>query len=146
MFNTLFQNYFKTKLESSQRASDRKAGERELTDAQLEDLRQEIVLSDLLARNFDAVDVRPVFEDIDRRLTHRIDAGREGQEAIVDQRKAFLLREQLRRVARAASTRQIASLVARAKASSRQLTIKQCDRGDGKAPELEPDAGQGLRR
>ena len=146
MFNTLFQNYFKAKLETSQRASDRKAGERELTDAQLDDLRQEIVLSDLLARNFDGVDVRPVFEDIDRRLTQRIDAGREGQEAIADQRKAFQLREQLRRVARGASTRQTASLIARAKASSRQLMIEQCELGDGKAPEIKPDLLPGLPR
>jgi hypothetical protein len=139
MFNTLFQNYFKAKIESSARASARNAGERELTDAQLDDLRQEIVLSDLLARNFDAVDVRPIFEDIDRRLTQRIDAGREGQEAIADQRKAFQLREQLRRVARGATSRQTASLVARAKAGSQQLVFEQCEGGDGKSPEITPD-------
>jgi len=139
MFNTLFQNYFKAKLESSERASARKAGERELTDAQLDDLRQEIVLSDLLARNFDGVDVRPIFEDIDRRLTQRIEAGREGQEAIADQRKAFQLREQLRRVARGATSRQTASLIARAKAGSQQLVFEQCDVGEGKSPEITPD-------
>lgn len=138
MFNTLFQNYFKAKLETSARASSRHAGERELTDAQLDDLRQEIVLSDLLARNFDAVDVRPIFEDIDRRLTQRIEAVPEGQEAIADQRKAFQLREQLRRVARGATSRQTASLVARAKASSQQLVFEQCEGGDGKVTEITP--------
>ncbi len=139
MFNTLFQNYFKAKLEATQRARDSKAGEQELTAAQLNDLRQEIVLSDLLARNFEAVDVRPLFEDVDRRLTERIDAGREGQEAIADQRQAFALREQLRRVARGATTRQTASLIARAGARSQELVVQQCDSSDGASPEIKPD-------
>ncbi|MEG1832648.1 MAG: hypothetical protein RR101_04400 [Burkholderiaceae bacterium] len=139
MFNTLFQNYFKARLEATQRARDSKAGAQELTAAQLNDLRQEIVLSDLLARNFDAVDVRPMFEDVDRRLSERIDAGREGQEAITDQRQAFALREQLRRVARGATTRQTASLIARAGARSQQLVIEQCDSSDGTPPAIKPD-------
>lgn len=128
MFNTLFQNYFKTRLESSQRALDAKAAPQVLSDAQLEDLRQEIVLSDLLARNFESVDVRPLFEDIDRRLSTRIAAeGRAGQEVLADQRKAFALREQLRRVARGATTRQTESLIARAKATSNEFTVTQCE-------------------
>jgi hypothetical protein len=130
MFTTLFQNYLKTKLESTKRAQENKAGAQELTDAQLTDLQQEIVMSDLLARNFEAVDVRPMFEDIDRRLTDRIEAGREGQEAIADQRKAFTLREQLRRVAGGATARQTAALISRADARSEQLRIEQCKAGD----------------
>lgn len=126
MFTTLFQNYLKAKLESTQRAQASKAGVQELTDAQLTDLQQEIVMSDLLARNFEAVDVRPMFEDIDRRLTDRIDAGREGTEPIADQRKAFRLREQLRRVAGGAAARQTAALLSRAGAESEQLNIEQC--------------------
>jgi hypothetical protein len=128
MFNTLFQNYFKTRLESSERALLAKATQQVLSDAQLDDMRQEIVLSDLLARNFESVDVRPLFEDIDRRLSGRIAIeGREGQEALPDQRKAFALREQLRRVARGATTRQTESLIARAQATSSEFTVQKCD-------------------
>ena len=128
MFNTLFQNYFKTRLESSERALAAKATQQVLSDAQLDDMRQEIVLSDLLARNFESVDVRPLFEDIDRRLSSRIAVeGREGQEALPDQRKAFALREQLRRVARGATTRQTESLIARAQATSSEFTVQKCD-------------------
>jgi hypothetical protein len=147
MFTTLFQNYLKAKLESTQRARDSKAGAQELTDAQLTDLQQEIVMSDLLARNFEAVDVRPMFEDIDRRLTDRIDAGREGQEAIADQKKAFSLREQLRRVAGGAAARQTAALISRAGAQSEQLKIEQCktvDKPQGEInPSFLPTLGQG---
>ena len=139
MFTTLFQNYLKAKLESTQRAQQSKAGAQELTDAQLTDLQQEIVMSDLLARNFEAVDVRPMFEDIDRRLTDRIDAGRAGQEAIADQRKAFSLREQLRRVAGGAAARQTAALVARVDgARSEQLKIEQCKTEGQARPEVNP--------
>jgi len=128
MFNTLFQNYFKARIEASQRALDAKATPEVLSDAQLEDLRQEIVLSDLLARNFESVDVRPLFEDIDRRLSVRIVMeGREGQEVQGDQRKAFALREQLRRVARGATARQTESLIARASAKPQELTLMQCE-------------------
>lgn len=128
MFNTLFQNYFKTRIESSQRALDAKAAPQALSDAQIEDLRQEIVFSDLLARNFESVDVRPLFEDIDRRLSKRIaDQGRPGQEVLADQREAFLVREQLRRVARGATTRQTESLIARAEGRSRGFTVTQCE-------------------
>jgi len=137
MFTTLFQNYLKAKLESTQRARESKAGAQELTDAQLTDMQQEIVMSDLLARNFEAVDVRPMFEDIDRRLTDRIDAGREGQEAIADQRNAFSLREQLRRVAGGAAARQTAALIARAGARSEQLKIEHCKTA-GNAVEINP--------
>jgi len=147
MFTTLFQNYLKAKLESAQRAREGKAGAQELTEAQLTDLQQEIVMSDLLARNFEAVDVRPMFEDIDRRLTLRIDAGREGQEAIADQRKAFSLREQLRRVAGGAAARQTAALISRAGARSEQLNIEQCKTADGPhveiTPSFLPPLGQG---
>jgi hypothetical protein len=138
MFTTLFQNYLKAKLESTQRARESKAGVQELTDAQLTDLQQEIVMSDLLARNFEAVDVRPMFEDIDRRLTDRIDAGREGQEAIADQKKAFGLREQLRRVASGAAARQTAALISRAGARSEQLKIEQCKTADTPEMEINP--------
>jgi len=139
MFDTLFQNYFKAKLESSAQASRRNASAHELSSAQLDDLRQEIVLSDLLARNFEAVDVRPLFEDIDRRLTERIDDGREGQEAISNQIKAFRLREQLRRVARGATSRQTESLIALAKARSQQVQIEQCESGAGTRAEPSPN-------
>jgi hypothetical protein len=138
MFTTLFQNYLKAKLESTQRALESKAGAQQLTDAQLTDLQQEIVMSDLLARNFEAVDVRPMFEDIDRRLTDRIDAGREGQEAIVDQKKAFTLREQLRRAAGGAAARQTAALISRAGARSEQLKIEQCTTADKPQGDINP--------
>jgi hypothetical protein len=97
------------------------------------------MLSDLLARNFETMDVRPLFEDLDRRLTDLIECGGEGHKVLPGQAEAFRQREQLRRVARGATTRQIELLRANARAEVQQVRIKQCQPSPSSPPVFTPD-------
>ena len=136
MFKTLFEVYFKNKIEAAQKAATR-GDTPARAEALFINLGQEIMLSDLLSRNFESMDVRPLFEDLDRRLTDLMERGGEGQKVLPGE--AFRQREQLRRVARGASTRQIELLRANARARVQQVRIQQCQHSPSSQPVFTPD-------
>jgi hypothetical protein len=139
MFKTLFEAYFKNKIEATQKAKPGGADTPARVQELLVNLGQEIILSDLLARNFESMDVRPLFEDLDRRLTELIERGAKGQKVLPSQAEAFRQREQLRRAARGAATRQIELLRANAGAEVKKVRIEQCQQDPSSAPVFTPD-------
>jgi hypothetical protein len=132
MFKTLFEAYFKNKIEAAQKAAASGKDTSARAEALLSDLGQGVMLSDLLARNFETVDVRPLFEDLDRRLTDLIERGGKGQ------KDAFRLREELRRVAYGATARQAELLQANAHATIQQVKITQCQHSPSSRPVITP--------
>jgi hypothetical protein len=144
MFKTLFDAYFKNKFEAGQRAATGAASTPASAEALLANLGQETMLSDLLARNFETMDVRPLFEDLDRRLTGLVERDGEGDTVTPLQAGAFRQREELRRVAYGATTRQIELLQANAKARVQRVRVKQCQASASSPPVFTPDFLPGL--
>lgn len=103
MFKTLIDAYFSTAVKDATKRTQLATSDR------LTDLHREVLLSDVLARNFENIDIRPVFEDLDRRLVQIIDAR---ETSAQDRLAAFKQRLALRRVALGATSRQAASLEA----------------------------------
>jgi hypothetical protein len=119
MFKTLFEAYFASKVKATKEGS-------ESSDDILKALRQEVLLSDVLARNFENIDIRPVFEDLDQRLANQIYAeARSALPPTPEQLRAFRQRQQLRRVALGATSRQTASLEALEGEAHASVTIHQ---------------------
>src|SRR5215472_14526437 len=125
MFKTLFDAYFAGKLQ--EKAPQARAD----VHAQLARLKQETILTDLLLRNFDSVDVRPLFENLDAQLAALLQS--EGRKA--SRKEIFALREQLRRVAIGTSSRQATALASAARATVTTHGVTQCA---GQAPKVEP--------
>lgn len=80
-------------------------------EVQLDDpgaIKQRIMFLDLLSRNFDTVDIKPLFEDLDSELTKRLnpvygfDRAKRGE--------VFALRSELRRIGRNLSVKQLNAL------------------------------------
>lgn len=112
MFKTLVDAYFLAKMKSEGKAD-------QASSDPLKALRQEVFLSDLLSRNFESIDIRPVFEDLNERLSKAIYPDGppiDGQPIETGpthaQHQTFKQREELRRVAIGATGRQTAALEA----------------------------------
>jgi hypothetical protein len=105
MFRTLVDTYFTRKSEDARKAAGGNSADRTEGQRLLNSIEQDIMLSDLLSRNFETIDVRPLFEDLDRRLAS-LQGGGDLAAVTADQKRAFLLRERLRRVAAGATARQ----------------------------------------
>ncbi len=144
MFNTLFQAYFKD-MASDQANPDVKStravanssnahAEKLSVPDKLDVLKRESMFSDLLSRNFEDMDVRPLLEDLDTQLTTYIGyrsapgASNSLEDAAIHT-KAFALRESLRRAAYGATSRQAMSLVGGAKADAASVKVTQCKGG-----------------
>jgi hypothetical protein len=119
MFKVLFDAYFKNKIQTigSEQVVERlvyseSAHASQAASGSLNGAHREIMLIDLLARNFENVDVRPLFEDLDERLTAEIDHSNSNgaRKATQQQEQAFEQRQELRRVAIGAISRQVAAL------------------------------------
>jgi hypothetical protein len=146
MFKTLFDAYFSNKLQAKAPPGDQaspKPGEsgagrtptRAAMFAQLARLKQETMFTDLLSRNFESIDVRPLFEDLDAQLATLLESAGESKALLESRREIFTLREQLRRVAVGTSSRQATALVSRAGAKLTTYRVTQCR---GEAPVVEP--------
>jgi hypothetical protein len=127
MFKTLFDAFFANKLQAKASPGD------EDVSVQLARLKQETILTDLLSRNFDSIDVRPLFEDLDARIAASLEPAKRSK---ASRREFFPLREQLRRVAVGTSSRQATALVTTAGAKLTTYRVTQCR---GEAPEVQPD-------
>lgn len=127
MFKTLFDAYFRGKLAAgagSQPAPREEAmvvasgpapdsGPDSALDSgpDFASLERRIMFLDVLVRNFESIDIRPLFEDLDRRLTEIVwSDGGTGAAAAEARRKAFGLRWQLRRAALGNVVRQVSAL------------------------------------
>src|SRR5262249_61772375 len=94
---------------------------------QLERLKQEAMFTDRLSRNFENIDARLLVEDLEVQLSALLEPVDKHPAAINDLRQeAFSLREQLRRVAIGASSRQITGLVGGAHATVTTHRVTQC--------------------
>lgn len=150
MFKTLFDAYFANKLQGKALVNSEFSWKfdnpgtsitttREVIIAQFDKLKQETMFIDLLSRNFENIDVRPLFEELDDQLssllisTNKRDMATSS--AFTDLRhEIFALRNNLQRVAIGASSRQITALVGAAHASITTHKIKQCG---GSKPEMD---------
>jgi hypothetical protein len=141
MFETLFEAYFKNKFDAARQAMAGGPDRRAQAVALLQNVGQEITLSDVLARNFETVDVRPLFEDLDRRLVDLIvDIGPPGSAPTPLEISAFRELQQLRRVAYGATARQTELLHANARAEVQQIRVEKCQTSPSAPPVLTPDA------
>jgi len=136
-FKTLFEAYFSNK---TQAGTDR--GQPAAAQKIPQRLGQDVVLSDLLARNFEGIDIRPVFEDLNDQLTRVIQAndGPSELKPTTEQVLAFRRREDLRRIAIGATSRQAAALEALGGDASARVSWHRIDtcRLD-KYQKIEPD-------
>jgi hypothetical protein len=118
MFEVLINNYFGAPASGGaghlagtgvdDTAPDPEAGR---VEQDLHRIHRQIIFASLLSRNFDNIDIRPLFEELDKELTAYIwpAGGAPGEPGPLRER-AFALREDLRRLAIGVSTRQATAL------------------------------------
>lgn len=146
MFTVLIDNYFHRKLgdedaavvpsASGDRPPSADADLPNGTEAALREIKRQVMFASLLARNFENVDIRPLFEELDRRLRGMIALARPLDPANIGEttlrRRAYILREELRRVAIGITSRQASSLGALRRpgmsqqGSSRVFNVGEC--------------------
>ncbi len=142
MFKTLFDAYFRGKLaaNTSSQPQPREEGmvvaSGPATDPapDFASLERRIMFLDVLVRNFESIDIRPLFEDLDRRLTEIVwSDGGTGEAAAEARRKAFGLRWQLRRAALGNVVRQVSALSSLdgAKVQRMRITAGKCSVFEG---------------
>ncbi|RDD61876.1 hypothetical protein DRB17_10305 [Ferruginivarius sediminum] len=114
MFNTLFNAYFGGQLaagsdeEAAAAGEDASAAPARTTLTTVRDIHNRIMFLDLLARNFEGIDIRPLFEDLNQYLTDIWKGAR--ADVSIGRAEAFREREILRRAARGVVDRQTAYL------------------------------------
>jgi hypothetical protein len=149
MFKTLFDAYFRGKLSAAAgpQQPPRQEGVEGMVVASgpgvdsgavsapdFASLERRIMFLDVLVRNFESIDIRPLFEDLDRRLTEivwsKVGPGETAGEA---RQRAFRLRWQLRRAALGNVARQVSALSSLdgAKVERLQITEGKCFEGSG---------------
>jgi len=149
MFKTLFDAYFRGKLSASAGAqqapreeglegmvvaSGPGADSATVSTPDFASLERRIMFLDVLVRNFESIDIRPLFEDLDRRLTEIVwSEGGPGEAAAEARQKAFGLRWQLRRAALGNVMRQVSALSSLDDAKVERLPITEgkCFEGGG---------------
>ena len=153
MFKTLFDAYFRGKLSASAgpQQTPREEGIEGMVVASgptpgsspesaavaapdFASLERRIMFLDVLVRNFESIDIRPLFEDLDRRLTEIVwSDGELGEAAAEARQKAFRLRWQLRRAALGNVARQVSALASLDDAKVERLSITEgkCFEGGG---------------
>jgi hypothetical protein len=157
MFKTLFDAYFANKLqprdmpknESSSKYGSpvlASAASDSISAAKFEKLEQEAMFTDLLSRNFENIDVRPLFENLDKELSGLMEPSQQGPAEVnaAMRKEAFTLRERLRRIALGASSRQTTALVGGAHAKVTNHHLKYC-KGQNVATLDSPFSFEGVR-
>ena len=149
MFKTLFEAYFRGRLTTAGTAGTATtaspgpgaepamvvaAGPHEDDGPDFAALEQRILFLDLLVRNFENIDIRPLFEDLDRRLTDIVWSGDRGAGgAGAAERRAFGLRWELRRAALGNGVREVSALAGLEGARVQRLGITNGACGTGPA-------------
>ena len=107
---------------------------------ELRALKQRVMFLDVLSRNFDTVDIKPLFEDLDRVLTRNIYDDRAGAR----QGEYFELRSELRRIGKDLAVKQLNALASLAGSVVKRVVI--LEGTDGKMQVIaDESAGNGDR-
>ncbi len=101
-------------------------------------IKNQVMFLDLLSRNFDTVDIRPVFEDLDRELTRKIYDDRAFSDG--QQGDYFAMRSELRRIGRNLALKQLNALASLPGTVVQGITLIQDREGTVQAI---PDEGDG---
>lgn len=116
MFNTLFNAYFGESVTDS-----------ESSELKPPKIKHQIMFLHLLARNFETIDIKPLFEEMDQRLTAAV-----GDEGLpMEQRRCcFSQREYLRHVGFVLASRQVSAICSLKGTRAQIVTITQYDNRD----------------
>ncbi|HNQ86099.1 MAG TPA: hypothetical protein PLP82_10150 [Deltaproteobacteria bacterium] len=116
MFEMLFNAMFDKGLDAAERNPE-----------DIHALKKQVMFLDLLSRNFDTVDIKPLFEDLDRTLSRKIYSP-EGY-SIQQRGDFFALRGELRRIGRNLSVKQLNALASLSGSAVTRFVI--LETGDG---------------
>lgn len=108
----------------------------------IDGIKNQVMFLDLLSRNFDTVDVRPVFEDLDKGLTRKIyddKAFSDGQQG-----GYFAMRAELRRIGKNLAVKQLNALASLPGTVVQGITLIQDKDGVIQAITDEGDTGDGI--
>lgn len=103
-------------------------------------IKQQIMFLDLLSRNFDTIDIKPLFEDLDTTMTKRLynDAGLSSEQ----RGQIFVMRSDLRRIGKNLSIKQLNALASLSGSEVRRVVIMQMEDGTMQAIPDEPPEGK----
>lgn len=119
MFNTLFEAYFGGKFSKGKQVQAAAKSKRTLDP---EVIRSQIMFLNLLARNFETIDIKPLFEELDRQLTTLVNDKRAGD----DRKTAFALRQKLRKVGKTLAFNEVKNLVSLRDTHTEKIFVKKC--------------------
>jgi hypothetical protein len=89
-------------------------------------IKQQVMFLDLLSRNFDTIDIKPLFEDLDNEMTKEV----YDEKFPADLRgEMFLMRNDLRRIGKNLSIKQLNALASLNGSEVRRVVIMQMDDG-----------------
>jgi hypothetical protein len=123
-FKTLFDHYF-AKGPRANTAPNDASSEPEGSAMSPAAVRQQIMFLELLGRNFDTIDIKPLFESLDERLTRIIATGNT-QAPSPAQIEAFRQRQTLRKVGRSLGGKQATALGSLIETKTQTIHIKTC--------------------
>lgn len=89
-------------------------------------IKQQVMFLDLLSRNFDTIDIKPLFENLDNEMTKKLYNEQYSDEFRGDM---FTMRAELRRIGRNLSIKQLNALASLTGSDVRRVVIMQMDDG-----------------
>jgi hypothetical protein len=89
-------------------------------------VKQQVMFLDLLSRNFDTIDIKPLFEDLDNEMTKEVYDGKYPAEL---RGEMFLMRNDLRRIGKNLSIKQLNALASLSGSEVRRVVIMQMEDG-----------------
>jgi hypothetical protein len=103
-------------------------------------IKQQIMFLDVLSRNFDTVDIKPLFEDLDNEMTKKI----YGENEFPDDFRGemFIMRADLRRIGKNLSIKQLNALASLSGSEVRRVVIMQMQDGTMQVIPDEPPEGK----
>ncbi len=102
-------------------------------------VKQQVMFLDLLSRNFDTIDIKPLFEDLDNEMTKEVYDDKYPAEL---RGEMFLMRNDLRRIGKNLSIKQLNALASLNGSEVRRVVIMQMD--DGTIQVIPDDTPDGI--
>ena len=103
-------------------------------------IKQQIMFLDMLSRNFDTVDIKPLFEDLDNQMTKEIYNEKEFPDDL--RGEMFVMRADLRRIGKNLSIKQLNALASLSGSEVRRVVIMQMQDGAMQVIPDEPPEGK----
>jgi hypothetical protein len=103
-------------------------------------IKQQIMFLDVLSRNFDTVDIKPLFEDLDNEMTKMI--YNETGLSSIQRGQIFSMRADLRRIGKNLSIKQLNALASLAGSEVRSVVVMQMEDGTMQVIPDEPPEGK----